>query len=298
VPANSLRLIAIDIDGTLLSPEFRVSETDLATLRRAHSQGIEVILVTGRRHTFALPIAQQLGFDLWLISSNGAVTRSLAGETFHRDLLPEATCRELLGVMQEFRGQTVLTFDSNRAGTIVIERLDLLEASIKRWLEKNMQYIQFVVPIEDALTTDPVQAMFCGPVADMQRVLRVLESCGLPITVLRTEYPGRDLSIVDVLNAGCSKGHALERWANYRGITRDQVMAVGDNYNDIEMLEFAGHPFIMGNASEELRSRGWKLTRSNAESGVSAAIEHVLEGKEIERAEGDEVRGDAIGVSL
>jgi Cof subfamily protein (haloacid dehalogenase superfamily) len=298
VPANSLRLIAIDIDGTLLSPEFRVSETDLATLRRAHSQGIEVILVTGRRHTFALPIAQQLGFDLWLISSNGAVTRSLAGETFHRDLLPEATCRELLGVMQEFRGQTVLTFDSNRAGTIVIERLDLLEASIKRWLEKNMQYIQFVVPIEDALTTDPVQAMFCGPVADMQRVLRVLESCGLPITVLRTEYPGRDLSIVDVLNAGCSKGHALERWANYRGITRDQVMAVGDNYNDIEMLEFAGHPFIMGNASKELRSRGWKLTRSNAESGVSAAIEHVLEGKEIERAEGDEVRGDAIAVSL
>ena len=298
MPANSLRLIAIDIDGTLLSPEFRVSETDLATLRRAHSQGIEVILVTGRRHTFALPIAQQLGFDLWLISSNGAVTRSLAGETFHRDLLPEATCRELLGVMQEFRGQTVLTFDSNRAGTIVIERLDLLEASIKRWLEKNMQYIQFVVPIEDALTTDPVQAMFCGPVADMQRVLRVLESCGLPITVLRTEYPGRDLSIVDVLNAGCSKGHALERWANYRGITRDQVMAVGDNYNDIEMLEFAGHPFIMGNASEELRSRGWKLTRSNAESGVSAAIEHVLEGKEIERAVGDEVRGDAIAVSL
>ncbi len=88
VPADSLRLIAIDIDGTLLNPEFRISETDLATLRRVHAEGIEVILVTGRRHTFALPIAQQLGFDLWLISSNGAVTRSLAGETFHRDLLP------------------------------------------------------------------------------------------------------------------------------------------------------------------------------------------------------------------
>jgi HAD superfamily hydrolase (TIGR01484 family) len=89
VPANSLRLIAIDIDGTLLNPEFKISETDLATLRRAHAQGVEIILVTGRRHAFALPIAQQLGFDLWLISSNGAITRSLAGETFHRDLLPE-----------------------------------------------------------------------------------------------------------------------------------------------------------------------------------------------------------------
>src|SRR6202047_2002964 len=299
----SIRLLATDIDGTLLNPQFQIFERDLAALRRAHAAGIEVVLVTGRRHTFALPIAQQLGFDLWLISSNGAVTRSLAGETFHRDLLPAPTCRELVGAMQEFRGQTVLTFDSNglnrdASGTIVIERLDELEASIQRWLEKNRQYIQFVVPIENALTRDPVQAMFCGPVADMQRVLRVLESCGFSTTGLRSEYPGRDLSIVDVLNAGCSKGHGLERWANHRRITREQVMAIGDNYNDIEMLAFAGHPFIMGNASEELRSRGWTLTRSNAESGVSAAIEHVLNGKEIEPVVVDEIRGSAIGVSL
>jgi hypothetical protein len=161
-----------------------------------------------------------------------------------------------------------------------------------------MQYIQFVVPIENALTTDPVQAMFCGPVADMQRVLQVLGSCGLPITVLRTEYPGRDLSIVDVLNAGCSKGHALERWANYRRITREQVMAIGDNYNDIEMLAFAGHPFIMGNASEELRGRGWKLTRSNAESGVAAAIDHVLNGTALDPVVVGQILGPAIVSSL
>jgi Cof subfamily protein (haloacid dehalogenase superfamily) len=297
VPADSLRLIAIDIDGTLLSPEFKISDADLAALRRAHAEGVEVILVTGRRHTFALPIAEQLDFDLWLISSNGVITRSLGGKTFHRDLLPERTCRELVTTMWEFRGQTVLTFDSNGAGAIVVERLDKLEGSIQRWLEKNMQYIQFVVPIESALTTDPVQAMFCGPIADMQRVLGVLGRCGLPITVLRTEYPGRDLLIVDVLNADCSKGHALERWANYRRITREQVMAIGDNYNDVEMLAFAGHPFIMGNASEELRGRGWRLTRSNAESGVAAAIEHVLYGKELAAPVSEQVPGPA-AVSL
>src|SRR5258708_27035158 len=161
-----------------------------------------------------------------------------------------------------------------------------------------MRYIQFVVPIENVLPRDPVQGMFCGPVRDMQRVLRVLDRCGLPITVVRTEYPGRDLSIVDVLNAGCSKGHALERWANHRGRTREQVMALGDNYNDIEMLAFAGHPFIMGNASEELRSRGWTLTRSNAESGVSAAVEHVLEGKTIEPVVVDQIHGPTIVLSL
>lgn len=282
VAAIPIRLIAVDIDGTLLNSQFQISQPDLAALRHAHDQGVEVILVTGRRHQFALPIAQQLGFDLWLISSNGAVSRSLAGETFHRDLLPERTCRDLCGVMREFRGQTVITFDRDGRGTIVVEHLRELESSIQRWLEKNLDFIEFVIPIENALTCDPIQAMFCGPIALMQKALRVLETCGLPITVLRTEYPGRDLSIVDVLNAGCSKGHALERWALHRGITREQVMAVGDNYNDIEMLAFAGRPFIMGNASEELFARGWPRTRSNDNHGVAAAVEHVLQGTPLE----------------
>jgi hypothetical protein len=109
----------------------------------------------------------------------------------------------------------------------------------------------------------------------MTLALRALESAGMDgqVTVLRTEYPARDLSMIDVLNAGCSKGHALERWAKYRGFRRDEVMAVGDNHNDVEMLEFAGHPVIMGNACEELRARGWKITRGNDACGVAAAVE-------------------------
>ena len=103
----------------------------------------------------------------------------------------------------------------------------------------------------------------------------------LDVTVLRTEYPVRDLSIVDVLNGGCSKGHALERWATHRGIPREEVMAIGDNYNDIEMLAFAGYPFIMGNASEELRGRGWNITLANDQNGVAAAIEQVLDGNPV-----------------
>jgi Cof subfamily protein (haloacid dehalogenase superfamily) len=274
----SIRLLATDIDGTLLNPEFQISDGDLAALRRAHASGIEIVLVTGRRHTFALPIAKQLGFDLWLISSNGAVTRSLAGETFHRDLMPAETCRELCGAMQEFRGNTVLTFDTEKKGAIVLERLDELGPSIKRWLEKNMEYIEFVVPIEDALSKDPVQAMFCGTLARMSEALRALAQAGLDgkVTMLRTEYPERDLSMIDVLNADCSKGHALERWAAHRGYRREEVMAVGDNHNDVEMLEFAGYPVIMGNACEELRGRGWTVTCGNDACGVAAAIEAVV----------------------
>ena len=187
--------------------------------------------------------------------------------------------------MLEFRGNTVLTFDKRAKGSIVLEHLNELENSIRRWLEKNLQYIDFVVPIENALVTDPVQAMFCGPIARMHEALAALQSCHLfeQITVLRTEYPARDLSIVDILNQDCSKGHALERWAAHRGVSRDQVMAIGDNYNDVEMLAFAGYPVIMGNASEDLRSRGWKVTRSNDQNGVAAALEAVLAGAGVER---------------
>ena len=276
---RSIRLLATDIDGTLLNPQFHISEGDLEALRRAHAAGIEIVLVTGRRHTFALPIAKQLGFDLWVISSNGAVTRSLAGETFHRDMMPRETCLRLVGAMQEFRGNTVLTFDIDGKGAIVIEHLNEMGASIRRWLEKNMASIDFVVPIEKALTRDPVQAMFCGTIARMNQALTLLGAAGLDgnVTVLRTEYPARDLLMIDVLNAACSKGHALERWAAHRGYLREEVMAIGDNYNDVEMLEFAGHPVIMGNACQELLDRGWTVTHGNDACGVAVAVGMALE---------------------
>jgi hypothetical protein len=86
-----------------------------------------------------------------------------------------------------------------------LEHLNELEGSIRRWLEKNMQFIDFVIPVDDALVTDPVQAMFCGPISRMHEALARLRDSHLSeeITVLRTEYPGRDLSIVDVLNRDC-----------------------------------------------------------------------------------------------
>ena len=273
-----IRILAIDIDGTLLDSKFQISAANIEALRRAHEAGVEVVLVTGRRHAFALPISDLLGFDLWLISSNGAVTKSRQGELFHRDFLPLETARKLCAGMKEFRGNTVLTFDKECKGALVLERMDELTSSIQRWLEKNMEFIEFVIPLEKALVADPVQTMFCGNVERMRAALEALTSSEVAdrITVLRTEYPVRDLCIVDVLNQGCSKGHALARWARNRGIPREQVMAIGDNYNDVEMLEFAGLPVIMGNASQDLKQHGWTVTLSNDESGVAAAVHQVL----------------------
>ena len=273
-----IRLLAIDIDGTLLDPQFQISEANLAALRRAREAGVEVVLVTGRRHMFAMPVAEALGFDLWLISSNGAVTRSTSGEPFFTDRLPAATARKLIRYMEEFRGNAVVTFDREGKGALVVERIDELHSSISRWVEKNAAYIEYVVPLEDALVADPIQAMYCGTVARMKQAGERLSMAGMAdeITVLKTEYVARDLTILDVLNHGCSKGHALQRWASHRGIDRNQVMAIGDNYNDIEMLEFAGFPVIMENACPELKQYGWAVTSSNEESGVAAAVEQML----------------------
>ena len=276
---SPIRLIAIDIDGTLLDPSGEISQANLEALGRAHESGVEIILVTGRRHKFALPIAESLGFNAGLISSNGAVTRSTRGEAFHRDLLPQSTAIKLCRHMQEFRHHMVVTFDREGMGGIVCENHERLYGVIQRWMEKNAPYIEYVSPIEKALTEDPIQVMFCGTVERMQHAQQRLLAGGFSdeITVLRTQYDHRDLTIVDVLHAGCSKGHALQRWAERRGIERCEVMAIGDNYNDIEMLTFAGHPVIMGNASDDLKQSGWTITLRNDESGVAAAIEQVLE---------------------
>jgi hydroxymethylpyrimidine pyrophosphatase-like HAD family hydrolase len=164
-------------------------------------------------------------------------------------------------------------------GGIVCENHEQLYGVIQRWMEKNAPYIEYISPIEKALTENPIQAMFCGPVGLMLRAQEhlLVSDFTAEFTLLRTQYDARNLCILDILNAGCSKGHALERWANYRGIDRSEVMAIGDNYNDIEMLTFAGHPVIMGNAADDLKQNGWTVTLHNDESGVAAAIEQVLD---------------------
>lgn len=275
----SIRLLAVDIDGTLTDPQFQVSQRNIAALQAAHEAGIAIMLATGRRHDYAMPIARELGFPVLLASSNGAVVRSSDGQTYFTDFLPKETARKLIRHMNRFRGNAVLTFDRPGHDALVLEQFEELNQSISRWLETNRPYIQYVSPLADAVSAEnPVQAMYCGPLARMQEAqARLAEADFLDeITILRTQYDHRDLTILDILTADCSKGHALRRWAEQQGVPREQIMAIGDNYNDREMLEYAGVPVIMGNASLELRQSGWRVTASNAESGVAVAVEELL----------------------
>ncbi|HZD95955.1 MAG TPA: Cof-type HAD-IIB family hydrolase [Candidatus Sulfotelmatobacter sp.] len=276
--SQPIRLLALDIDGTLLDPQFKISAQNLSALRAAHAAGIEIVLATGRRHDYALPVAQEIGVPSWLISSNGALIRSSTGETFFADLLPAATAAKLIHHMEGFRGNAVLTFDRNGSNALILERFEELNQSISRWIAVNSSFIQYVSPLEDALVEDPIQAMYCGRMARMEEAQKRLAEAGFlgEISILKTQYDHRDLCILDILNQGCSKGHALRRWAEKHGIRREQVMAIGDNFNDLEMLEFAGVAVVMGNASQELKLSGWKVTASNAENGVAKALQEIL----------------------
>jgi hydroxymethylpyrimidine pyrophosphatase-like HAD family hydrolase len=80
------------------------------------------------------------------------------------------------------------------------------------------------------------------------------------------------------VRAGCSKGTALRAWAERRGLRPQDIMAIGDNLNDLQMLEFAGTPVVMGNGLDELKSRGWAVTAHNDDAGVAQAIERFILG--------------------
>jgi len=277
------RLIAIDIDGTLLPTSgLRISQRNREAMLRAQSEGIHIVVATGRRQAYALPVLELAGLspETVMISSNGTVTRTFGGRRIDRWLLPVETARALCGELRHFGGTTVFTFDREGPGELVVESLECLEQNVDQWVEQNRPYIREIRPLELAFDSEdaPVQGMVCGTVEQMRNAegrLNASDFVGC-IETHRTEYPGRDLSILDILPPGCSKGSALGRLAANLGIRREEVMAIGDNYNDVEMLNYAGQPVLMGNAPAELLERAeecrWSITATNDEDGVAHSI--------------------------
>jgi hydroxymethylpyrimidine pyrophosphatase-like HAD family hydrolase len=179
---------------------------------------------------------------------------------------------------------------------LVVERLEELHGSIDRWMAANEPYIAHITPLEKALgDEDPIQMMLCGTVERMRRAEgRLLEHPavtavgtsprdwvpGAEIALHRTEYADRNLSILDILPLGCSKGSALTHLAERLNIKMDEVLAIGDNWNDLSMLELAGRAVLMENAPEELKEHalrnGWSLGKRFDEDGVAVAVEQAI----------------------
>jgi hypothetical protein len=280
-----VRLVAIDMDGTLL-PTFAqtLSPRTARALKAAQAAGITIAIATGRRTNYTVPLLENLGLqaDTPLITSNGAVTRTLGGQPIDRCQLQARVARGLCA-LREF-GSVVFTFDRPGRGELVLENMELTNGRISLWVEANRQSIEVVSPLENALPDgeDPIQGMVTGTVAMMRKAEESLKSSewNLGCESVRTEYPARDLSILDLLPPGVSKGWALERLAARLGVDRKETMAIGDNWNDVDMLEWAGQAIMMGNAATELRTmakmRGWKQAPPNDQDGVAQILEAAI----------------------
>jgi hypothetical protein len=273
-----IRLLAIDIDGTLLDSRGRLPEAHRVALAEAASRGITIALATGRSFHFTEHVADALALPLTLIVNNGAVVKNADGTTVMRHVLPRAAARKILAATRAFDDSVAIVFDRADSRQIVFERMDWTHPNRKGYYERNKSFIAEASPLEEALTEDPIQVMFNGGVARMRRLatdLRAMPSCD-QFSVALTEYDLRDFSLLDVNAAGCSKGSTLERWATASGFAREEVMAVGDNLNDVQMLEFAGTGVVMGNATDSLKALGFHVTGTNDEHGLADAIHAAL----------------------
>jgi len=277
----AVRLIALDIDGTLLDSRWRLSDANREAIQRATRCGIEVALVTGRRYDFALPVAQDLGCPVTMIVNNGGLIRSHDGHTRLKRLLPVKTARAALELGRPWRAGAAVIFDRPKENQLILEQLDPDDSIRYAYYSRNLDFIGVVSPIEDCLTEMPLQVMFSGTVAEMDALAQLLLASALApeIKLASTKYASKDFAMLDVLPSGCTKGAALADWAKSQGLQRDEILAVGDNHNDFEMLEFAGIAVVMQNSVPELKTYGWHETHSNDESGVAAAIERFALGE-------------------
>lgn len=272
----AVHLLALDIDGTLLNSCGELTERNRTAIASARSRGIEVVLVTGRRFASARILLRELDLDLPLVSHNGALTKeveTLATLDFHP--LEEEVARQVIDLGREAAADMICCDDPHGLGTMVIEGISSENRVLQGYLAR---YRDAVVEVEDLrayLDHAPIQMMFSGSCRSMDQLTDRLEAAlGERARIFQTRYRTHDLTILDVLGATASKGQTLAAYAARLGISREEVMAIGDNHNDLSMLQYAGFGVLMGNADPELtRIEGLYQTASNDEDGVAIAMD-------------------------
>ncbi len=285
----SIRFLALDLDGTLLSSRGELSERNREALSQARARGVRVAVVTGRRFRDARPLALELGLDVPVISHNGALTKHAETlETVAVQLLPLRAAREVLRIGRERSLDAMVSDDPSGLGVLVYDHINDDNDAFRRYLawsrrihgDEAEESVRRVASLEEYLDHAPVHITYSGTCAAMESLGEALKcEMGNGVKVFATMYTKADFALIDVLNPEASKGVGVAAAAAEAGIEREEVMAVGDNFNDLEMLEFAGTGVLMGNADRRLVERNGDrlfVTATNDEDGVALAIEKFI----------------------
>jgi Cof subfamily protein (haloacid dehalogenase superfamily) len=284
----AISLLALDLDGTLLDARGQISERNRTALDHAREQGVHVAVVTGRRFRDARPIALELGLDVPLIAHNGALTKHAATlQTVSVLPLPLEPARKALRVGREAGADALLSDDHEGLGKLVYDHIRGENSAAQKYVawarrlhgdEEGAEAVQQVASLEEYLDHEPIHLAFSGGCKQMDELEELLkEELGPTVKILGTKYLEQDFTLLDIVNPAASKGAGVAAAAAELGVVREEIMAIGDNYNDLEMLLFAGTGVVMANAPLSLREiAGLHPTASNREDGVALAIEQFI----------------------
>jgi Cof subfamily protein (haloacid dehalogenase superfamily) len=285
-----IRLLALDLDGTLLNSCGEIPEKNLEAIQKAEEKGVLVTIATGRRFRDALPVARQLNLNAPVICHNGALLKYADTlETVVVSLVANETVKEILRVGREFGGDALISADPRGKGVLLYDRISGENIPLQKYIAWSKRLhgaeaeeaVHHVENLEDILDeTETVHVSFsgkCAPMAHLEMILR--GELNETATVLTTVYPQLDFTLIDILPPDASKGIGVEKLALLNNLSAENVMVMGDNFNDLEMLKYAGTAILMGNASPELLERQeFYTTLSNDENGVALAIEKFILG--------------------
>ncbi|MCZ8512115.1 Cof-type HAD-IIB family hydrolase [Paenibacillus filicis] len=263
---SKYRIIALDVDGTLLNDRYELTSGTVESVRMAHDAGARIVLCTGRGPANAIPVLEQMKLDGVLITHNGAVTV----ETPSRRLLHQISFQvaELESLTVYCRERQV-HFDVCTAWEMYAEGIGE---------EAKAMYAKFMLTphiVPDVLRhAEPlVKFTLFGSEEQMDRVEADIPALELPpsLTAIRS-----GVHFIDVMPAAASKGEALKELAALWGVDRSAVVAMGNYYNDVDMIRFAGLGIAMDNSPEDVKKAADAVVPSNNEEGVRFALQRYV----------------------
>lgn len=258
-------LIALDLDGTLFQDDLVISPRIVATVAVAHALGHYVTLATGRSFAMVRPVAKQLGLDGAMITYQGAVVRS-EQELAWQQTLPIAVAREVIRYAEE-RGLALHVY----VGDGVFTMARTAETGFYEAMHPG-ERLEFVGPLGAFLTAEPIKLLFnLDPLRSEAVAVELAERLGTSASVVRSHS-----HYVEVTHREVNKGRALLALADRAAIPRAQTLAVGDNLNDLSMLQAASIGVAMGNAVPALKLVADWVAPSVREDGAAVAIERFI----------------------
>lgn len=269
------KMLVTDMDYTLLNKEKKVSERNKKALKAAMDKGVHVIVATGRIYTSALYYAKLLGISTPIIASNGAIIREEStNKTFYQAILSDIAIKEMTRLTRE-KGLFCHLFSRD---TIYTERLINISVNYTEWnkylAEEDQVKIKLLNSLED-ISEYERNEIFKAVVVDSDKSkLQYLREEILKTSVVTVSQSLKDN--IEVMSKEVSKGNAVARLAELYSIPREEIITIGDNENDISMIEYAGLGVAVGNAEQCLKERADYITEDYMEDGVAKVIEKYI----------------------